>query len=405
MLKNIELSIGKNYVTNWGLWEAVREIIQNGLDAEKEGHPLTISYDKATETLSIINDGAYLDISSLVLGNSVKGSDEAIGKYGEGYKLALVVLLRNNKQVKIISGDETWKPTFKESETFNTSVLNIEVEPNNNSEDIVEFEISNITEYEVEKLSKFSLRLGEEINTLRHLRTVDCDYGKVILDAEFAGKFYVEGLFIQSDSNFKYGYDFNSNEVQLDRDRQAINFYDLCELTTKSLLSQTEDFTIVETSISHKSYDGKELEYYYDDASYDFKVGYAKNYIERHNYSEDTFFGTEKEVQVMSVLDKDRPTAEVDKITARWLNDGLGNEDEYRDIRIKSSDKHNQEVARASYESSVLFSLHEWIKTNYRRLSQKQIDNYLEICKNVPVNNINLIRKDIEQEIYDYTRK
>lgn len=401
MKNNIELSIGKNYVTNWGLWEAIREIIQNGQDSEKEGNPLSITYDEMSGTLSIINKGAYLDISSLVLGNSIKGSDEAIGKYGEGYKLALVVLLRLGKEVLITSGDETWKPIFQESKTFGTEVLAIEVEPNYNNEDKVMFEIKGITVTEYYALKGKSLRLAKETSYSNHIKEVECDYGRILLDDEYKGKFYVEGLFIQTDNNFKYGYDFNYNEVDLDRDRKAINYYDLCELTTKSLISQTEDFSIVETCIEHKTHDTKDLQYFFNQTSREFKEGYAQNYIEKHNLSKDVFLGTEKEV---ALVDKENKVI-TDEITAKWVNEGLGNKEEYDEIKLLAHDKNNKDVGMKLYNDSVLKKLHDWITTNYKRLSQKQIDNFLDICSKVQVSGISYVRDDIEKDIKAVTTK
>ena len=63
-----------------------------------------------------------------MLGCSSKGSiDGMIGKFGEGYKLALIVLLRKGFKVDIINADEEWKPRFANSEKFDTQVLTIDV--------------------------------------------------------------------------------------------------------------------------------------------------------------------------------------------------------------------------------------------------------------------------------------
>lgn len=395
----IELSLGKNYVSNWGLWEAVREILQNAQDSEKEGNTLEIIYHKNDECLIIRNEGTELDISSLVLGNSIKGSDNAIGKYGEGYKLALLVLLRLGHPVEIYTRNETWIPKFINSATFNTEVLAIERISDDEATDTksITFAIENISENEFIKLKGLGLRIAKETHSYMG-KTIECEYGEILLDEKYAGKFYVEGLFIQNDDNFKYGYNFKNEVVDLDRDRKAINYYDLCELTTKSLLTQEEDFEIVETSISKKTHDSKDLQYFYNQASDSFKEGYAENYIEKHKKERNTFFGTEKEV---ALIDDDRPTEVVDEISAIWLNDGLGNGLEYREIKEKAETKNDKEVAYHLYEKSLLKKMYDWIIHNHKRLSRTQLLAFMEMTKEINVSGISYIR----EEVYNDTLK
>ena len=396
-MKTIELSLSKNYVCNWGLWEAIREIMQNAQDAEKEGYPLSVTYDEDYSELIISNTGTKLNISSLVLGNTTKDEDERlIGKYGEGYKLALLVLLRLGKEVRIYTENEKWTPSFAKSKTFNTEVLVIHRELKEGTSDLdrVQFVIEDITLSEFDMLKKKSLRIMDEVSKWKR-KVVDCDYGQILLDSEYRGKFYVEGLFIQTDENFKYGYSFNSDVVDLDRDRKAINYYDLCELTTKSLLSQTTDFEIVETSISKKTHDSKDLQYFYTKASDEFKEGYAKNYVEKHNISEDTFIGTEKEVKLSDAKQK----IVVDEITAEWVNDGLGKGEEYREIKSKAKRKNDKDIAYKYYDSSLLYELHEWIRYNYKRISKKELESFMTILEDVDVTGISSIREEITAQV------
>lgn len=392
----LELSLGKNYVSDWKLWEAIRELLQNAQDAEKEGHPMRIDYDNDDYTLTIKTTGKSLDVSSLVLGNSVKGTDNAIGKYGEGYKLALLVLLRLGKSVKIYTTNETWIPKFVYSETYKTDVLAIErlQQDDSTQDEYIIFEIGPINMSELHELQIKSLRMHDDLRALSSKR-VDCEYGQILLDERFASRFYVEGLYIQTDENFKYGYSFNADVVDLDRDRRAINYYDLCELTTKSLMTQTEDFEIVETSITKKTHDSKDLQYFYNQASSEFKEGFADHYIEKHNHSKDTFFGTEKEVAISNAEEK----VVVDEITASWLNDGLGKSEEYEDIKYKAKAKNNKEVAYKLYNDSVLRPLYDWLLHNKKRLSKTQILKFIELTDKVSVSGIMNIRDEIVAEV------
>ena len=42
MIKNYEITISPNYVSNWGINEAIREILQIAIDADKNGYKKSI---------------------------------------------------------------------------------------------------------------------------------------------------------------------------------------------------------------------------------------------------------------------------------------------------------------------------------------------------------------------------
>lgn len=125
-MKTIGLSLSPKYVSGWGVEEAVREILQNAIDQKADGAEVSVSYDR--ETPSILTDGARLKTSTLLLGESGKGDERYIGKYGEGCKLALLVLTRERKPAKVVADAEAWTPEFRLSETFGEESLQIDVE-------------------------------------------------------------------------------------------------------------------------------------------------------------------------------------------------------------------------------------------------------------------------------------
>ena len=65
MNKNYEITISPNYVNNWGINEAIREILQNAIDAETNGYDKQVGYNEITQTLSIISRGTSLSAKDL----------------------------------------------------------------------------------------------------------------------------------------------------------------------------------------------------------------------------------------------------------------------------------------------------------------------------------------------------
>lgn len=389
----IELSISKNYVCTWGFWEAMREIFQNAIDSDADGHKMSIHL--TSDTISIFNADVFLPINSLVLGNSDKG-DSHIGKFGEGYKLALVVLLRMGYKVSIHVGEQRWIPYFDYSDTLQTEVLKIKiVDGNDLNTDGTTFMISGLTYSNIEELKVKCLPF-RKVYANGYDKKIESEYGDILLSDALKGKFYVEGLYIQDDTSFTYGYSFKKDYVDLDRDRRAINYYDLLELTANSLLSQSEDVTIVETCITNKAKDIKELTDFNDaEISQDFAIGYAKHFFDKHDLDEDTFVGTEKETMVSGSA----KTFVTDKIQAKIVNIGLNKLDEYQETQRLAEKKNNRDLAFEYYERSVLCQLHQWLTANAKRLSNKQINNFLDIIEEIKPSNYNLIEKDVKDNV------
>ena len=118
-MATIELSITPDYV-NWGVWESVREIFQNAVDAHDIGNPMSYKYYPNQQMLVIANEGASIERRNLALGGSSKRSDSRQrGKYGEGMKLAWASLLERGYTVTIASQGETWKPCIEWSDFRN----------------------------------------------------------------------------------------------------------------------------------------------------------------------------------------------------------------------------------------------------------------------------------------------
>ena len=217
-----ELSIKASYLPGWGIYEGVRELIQNARDSELQfGAPMTVKYalrqrngDK-TGAMVITNDGAVLPKEALLIGHTTKEGDQRlIGKFGEGLKYGVLALLRLGVEVKIRNGSEVWIPSIARSERYNADVLVFNVTTGHKFVNRVQFEVVGIDESDWENISSKLLFIGEYPESIELLD------GHVITSPQYKGQIFVKGMFV-AHTNLHFGYDFN--DADIDRDRRMVN--------------------------------------------------------------------------------------------------------------------------------------------------------------------------------------
>ena len=95
----IKFGMSEDYVPNWGVVQAIREIYQNFIDYGE----FSVQIDQINDSHSsvrITNDFSPENWEFLKIGFSKKG-DGAIGKHGEGLKLAGLIFLREKRMFRI----------------------------------------------------------------------------------------------------------------------------------------------------------------------------------------------------------------------------------------------------------------------------------------------------------------
>jgi len=232
--ETIHLPISPMYVQHWGFWEAVRELIQNKVDT-KSG---TVDIDH--HNLHITTTAGKLDRSTLLLGESSKrDDDDSIGCYGEGYKLAFLVLTRLGHKVSVNNYDEVWTVSIQEHPQLGVDCLAITIE-SAESNGCVQVVVEGLEGEETDKLfdnylfspSDYS-SLGGCVNFIYDIVAEDSNSQILELNEEFyddygdAKKLFVGGLFVcDLSDDFKYSYNFAPNILELDRDRSSVSdFY------------------------------------------------------------------------------------------------------------------------------------------------------------------------------------
>lgn len=227
-----ELTLTPDYVSDWTFDEAIRELIQNGTDQEilDRENKFKVEYSISEKILKLTNSKSVLKINTLLLGKSSKSKNkDTVGQFGEGYKIAALVLTRLGKTFTVYNNGkkEIWRARFKNSEKWLEKMLAFYVSKIDTDETELCIEIGNVTREEYGKISDVWIGLDGY-----DYEKVDTQYGEIIKDEYYAGKVYVNGLFVNCNSDLQYGYNFKPEYISLERDRKTCDTWNVGEITS-----------------------------------------------------------------------------------------------------------------------------------------------------------------------------
>lgn len=229
MSNTIHLTISRDYVVKWGVWESARELIQNALDTKK--YKITYTENEVT----ITTHAGALDRRNLLLGVSSKRDDDSsIGTYGEGFKLAMLVMLREGKSISIKNGKDLWTPHFSHHPDLNHECLALSIFEGavEGDADTVTFTVGNLSTAEIAEIQS------------KTLHNFDTDLIEAEDNGSFcwstqrgeASKLYVGSLYVcDLGEKFMLSYNFAPNILHLDRDRQSVSDFHLSLQATRMM--------------------------------------------------------------------------------------------------------------------------------------------------------------------------
>jgi hypothetical protein len=256
-MSKFELSLASDYVPDWTLVDAIRELFQNALDQEVQVPDNKASWSYDNGTFKISNKTSTLETKSLLLGTTTKeGDDRTIGQFGEGYKIATLVLLRNAKQVTIYNYGlrEVWRPRFVKSRRFGAEILTFFVDkkypwkqvPDND----LTIEVTGLTDEEwFEQIVPANLHLQSDVKIEE-----SNEYGEALSATKHAGLVFVNGLYVCKYDPYKFGYNFKPGNLKLDRDRKLASDFDLRWLASKFWMNNPRVIEFVEQDLADVSY-------------------------------------------------------------------------------------------------------------------------------------------------------
>jgi len=223
----IPLTISEDYCADWGLFEGVREFMQNARDAVRAGCSFDAFYHPDESRLVVKTRGAVLEHKTLLLGKSTKrGRADMLGEQGEGYKIGSLVLCRMGKKIKIRTGSEVWKPELEFSEQFDSRLLTFNISGERKHKDEIVVEINGITKEEWAPIAHRFLFLKDH-----KFNAVESVSGTVLVEGN--GQIFVGGIWVCQLGSLKHGYDFLPSDVSLDRDRRLMKEWDAKVLSAK----------------------------------------------------------------------------------------------------------------------------------------------------------------------------
>jgi len=247
-LKKYPLSLSADYCSGWTVANAIREILQNCLDS-----PAPFEYCFDGDILELTSKNVELPSSTLLLGNSGKRNDpSSVGGFGEGYKIALLILVREGFDVEIRNGSKIWIPSYEYSELFECEVLTITEEYLGGNSDLT-FVINGINDEIREEIKHDCLYLQEDLGEV-----LEGTIGRILKDVK--NKLYVGGLFVTDIKGYEYSFDFKPQYLTLNRDRKTVESWDL-NYNTSKLIKEVLDPTEIAKLVENNTQDIQNLQH------------------------------------------------------------------------------------------------------------------------------------------------
>jgi hypothetical protein len=205
----------EGYIESWGRWEVVRELVTNAMDAGN--WEMELQKGNFSNILVITDDGEGLALENLLIGNTGHAKDDKhIGQFGEGLKMALLVLTRFGVQAKVLSGKyQFWN---EQGDKFGRPIMRIayqEVEQHPGTIITVPWPKDEPV-YEDRFLRPDDERIFWE----------DKSTGRMILRQD-QPDFFHKGIWVQQATYYGKGFSFGYNLVttKLGRDRRVVDYW------------------------------------------------------------------------------------------------------------------------------------------------------------------------------------
>jgi len=201
-----------DYASEWSDWDVVRELTANAMDVDPN---FTIEMKSDPAALVIKSRGSSLNVEHLLFGNSQKLGKETVGQFGEGLKLALLVLTRMGLNAEIYSGGKKyWNAP---AEMAGKDVFKVCWRNGFKTDDQTVVAVRN---WQYPAYEERFIRPGDP-------RIVHTDaFGRSILEEEVPN-IYVRGVWVQKAKAYSqmYAFSYNLIDAKMNRDRCVVDIW------------------------------------------------------------------------------------------------------------------------------------------------------------------------------------
>ncbi|WP_051542069.1 ATP-binding protein [Clostridium lundense] len=257
----IDLNIGENYLNDWDIYYAIREIIANALDEQNDGKIEII--DKSDDEYIIRDFGKGLEMKNFIMmGGNKDTKNNVIGKFGVGLKDALSVLNNNGIQVSIRTAKYLFEFHMQEkSNKIDVKTLHVYVYENNEKC----FKGTEVTlkkckkEYIEQAKKEFLIYNGKRGNIIEKTQ-----YGDILKKESSNADIYINGMKISEDRNLVFSYNIKNISSKLKKGLNRERAYvsrDAYREDIKKIIEISREKEVLETF-------EKQLRRTYNDNSY-----------------------------------------------------------------------------------------------------------------------------------------
>lgn len=257
-MKKISYAMTSDYRKEWGPIEAVREIVQNCLDNKNNESSFTISVDG---TITIATENYILPMSTFALGESQNKDKTTIGGFGEGFKLALMVLQREDCNPYVLFGDKVATASFAYDVEIERELFEINIE-DNFDEETEELIVYESTTFVMEFPYQLIDELKEKVDIFSDSPMDTPKPHKVNMLEDRPGQIFVNGLFVCHEEKFKYGYNFSPESIELGCDREIANPLGLAWETSRVWAEEFKDPHEVLQMMTDEQLDVQDIHYH-----------------------------------------------------------------------------------------------------------------------------------------------
>lgn len=233
-----ETLINENYLQNWNIQNVAKEFAQNNVFAMQQLHATGRQYYK-NGVAYWEDDGAGFGLEMLLIGmGAQKSIDNAPGENSEGMKVSLMVACRENKECCIEIPGYTIIPKLEESSLSNNNYreLILYIYKNNREKGVLFSLECDKEDFDNANNSFGFLLANNEEKAL-------FDKNSIIKSAK--GKnLYINGVRIQIKTPMLYSYNLVGKGLS-NRDRNAVDLYEINNHIWKKLLSNTSDKELI----------------------------------------------------------------------------------------------------------------------------------------------------------------